>query len=142
MTTTNLGIIARLRPGLGRRLLTGLAALALYTIAAVALAAFVPETAWPPIGAGPYSVQQATIVPALNVFAAASLVLCFAAPVIPGVLQAIIGVAGAVLASAAGPLLALGESGSPEGLAAPATAALALVGTALTLALWRLHPHA
>lgn len=126
-------MMARLRPGLGRRLLWGLAIIALYGIAAAALAALVPDTGWPTIGAGRYSSQQATIVPAVNFFAVASLVLVVAAPLIARAAVVAFGLVAAVFASAVGPLLAVFEGGADLALLTPGTIALAVAGSAIGL---------
>lgn len=121
----------RLRAGLGRRLLLGLAAAAVYAIAALALAALVPETGWPPIGDGRYSAAQAAIVPALNLFGLAVLLLAVAAPAIPRAAQIALALAAAVVAAAAGPLLALTETGTASAILTAGTIGLALSGAAV-----------
>ncbi|WP_030159447.1 hypothetical protein [Glycomyces sp. NRRL B-16210] len=116
-----------LTTGLRRRLLTGLAAAILYALAALALAAALPESAWPPIGGHGYAAGQATAVPAANLFAFAMLALAVFEPLVPAWARYALSAAAALLAAAAGPVLSAIEGG-PGTPVWPGLAALAAVG--------------
>ncbi|GAB3165790.1 hypothetical protein GCM10027059_23830 [Myceligenerans halotolerans] len=130
MTTTS----PRVGEGLWRRVLLGAGAIALYSIAAAALATLAPGAAWPAVGDSQYSSQQATIVPAMNVFALATLLLAVVTPMTTRAVQAVGGLVAAILAAVTGPLLAVVETRADISLLTPAAIALALTGTAISLA--------
>lgn len=140
MTTTD---DARKRPaqpstgrrGLWRRLLVAVAAIVVYTVIALVLAALVPVGSWPAIGKSEYSPGQAAVVPALNLFAVGAIVLALLHPALPAPARNVLDVLLGAAAAATGPALTVvsGE-GTAVGLVAPGTLALAAVGIVVGLA--------
>jgi hypothetical protein len=124
---------ARIRQALWRRILLGASAAAVYAVAAYASAVFIPASGWPAIGDGRYSAQAATMVPAMNVIAVAALGLAIVAPVAPRWLQIACGLLAAVVAAAAGPLLAFVETGADVAILTPGVGVLAVAGAAIVL---------
>ncbi|WP_205325344.1 hypothetical protein [Glycomyces sp. YM15] len=129
-----------------RRILLGAIAIVGYGIVAATGAFLIPERAWPAIGDDQYSSAQATIVPALNVFALAMLCFAIAAPLVPRAIQVAFNLAAAVVAAVAGPLLArFADARTGIDLLTPGTAALLatgiLVGLTLIWATDRLKPR-
>jgi hypothetical protein len=118
-----------IRHRLWLRLVLAVAAVAVYVIVALVLAATIPESGWPGIGDAEFSSRQATIVPALNVYALAVILLALFEPVTTAVARIVVTVVVAVIAAATGPLLAvLGEGVEASGPLAPGVIALAVAG--------------
>ncbi|MDA1361648.1 hypothetical protein O1R50_18620 [Glycomyces luteolus] len=137
MTTTSASV--------WRRLLLGVLAIACYGILSAACALLIAETAWPTIGDDQHSSAQATIAPALNVFALAMLGFAVAGPLFTPSLQVAFNLAAAIIAAGAGPLLArFAYARTDIDLFTPGTAALLtagiLVGLMLIWATKRLAP--
>jgi hypothetical protein len=93
-----------IRHRLWLRLLPGVAAVAVYVVVALVLAATIPESRWPSIGDALYSSRQATT-------------------------RIVVTVLVAVIAAATGPLLAVQrDGGHASDLVAPGVVALAIAG--------------
>lgn len=114
-------------------MLVTVAAIVLYAVVAFGLAALLPGDAWPAIGDAEYSSGQATVVPALNVFAVGAIVLALLQPVLPKVPRIVLDVLLGIAAAAAGPALAA-VSGTDAGIVTPGTLVLAAGGIAVALA--------
>lgn len=123
----------RRRQLLWRRLLVGVSTIVVYAIVAPPWPPSFPSPGWPAIGDDQYSAQQAAIVPAMNLFTIATLGLAVVAPVTSRMVRAALGLAAAVLAAVAGPLLALIEAGTDLAFLTPGIITLALAGAAIGL---------
>jgi hypothetical protein len=112
-TTNSASVGTRIRTGLWRRLLIALAVAVLYVGAATVLVVALPESAWPAIGGDGYASSQATIVPALNLFAVGVIFIAVFAPVVPVAMRIAASIAVGIAAAVAGPLLAALEGTAP-----------------------------
>ncbi|MEV6928327.1 hypothetical protein AB0M46_28100 [Dactylosporangium sp. NPDC051485] len=140
-----IGFVLRIRHRLWLRVLIGLSAVALYASIAFVLVGVTPDAAWPAIGDAGYSSGQATVVPAMNVFALGVILLAVFEPAAPFTVRMVLGFPLAILAAVAGPLLAvLGGADAAAGLLARGVMALAvagiIVGVARTWVTRRLAP--
>jgi hypothetical protein len=134
-TTNSASVGTRIRTGLWCRLLVALAAAVLYVSAATALVVALPESAWPAIGGDGYGSGQATIVPALNLFAVGLVVIAVFGPAVPVAMRIAASIALGTAAAVAGPLLsALEGTATAAELPAPGVIALGASGIALATA--------
>lgn len=128
--------------GLWRRLLVAVAAIIIFAVVALALAALVPDGLWPAIGDGEYSPGQASVVPALNLFPVGAIALALLHPALSASARIVLDVLLGIAVAAAGPALAVvsGETAT-AGLAAPGVFALAAAGIAIGLARTSVTQH-
>lgn len=131
-----------IRYRLWRRLLVAIAAVVLYAAIAFTLAALLSDGSGSAIGDNEFSSGQATVVPALNVFVAGTIILVILQPVLPAAARVVLDVLLGIAAAAAGPGLSIVSDDSPAaGLLSPGTLVLAGMGIVIALACTAIAKH-